>query len=157
MESIAHCTARLQRCPYSKGAQEGAPQAILVADRFHLLMNLGDATKRMFQSMGKELRELFTLYNKADKSAEPVSTTEDIRLKDEDVESIATPTINTNIELQLRFDKVKELFSQGYTIRKYIGMDFLPKKRGADLLILNHSSCSCCMKAIEENCIQNFM
>ena len=131
--------------PYSKGALEGAPQAIQVADRFHLLMNLGDATKKMFQSMGKELKELFTLYHNADKPVEPVSTPEDIRLSEVETENKATETINTNIELQLRFNKVKELFSQGYTIRaisrslhvtritirKYIGMDFLPKKNSS--------------------------
>ena len=131
--------------PYSKGAQEGAPQAIQVADRFHLLMNLGDATKRMFQSMGKQLRELFTLYHKADTSAEPVSATEDEVREEEDTETIPIETINTNIELQLRFNKVKELLAQGYTIRaiskslhmarvtirKYIGMDFLPQKKGS--------------------------
>lgn len=131
--------------PYSKGAQQGAPQAIQVADRFHLLMNLGDAIKGMFQSMGKELKELFTLYHKADTSVEPVSATADLGLKEEDTETIPTEMINTNIELQLRFNKVKELFGQGYTIRaisrslhmsrviirKYIWMDFLPKKRGS--------------------------
>lgn len=102
--------------PYSKGAQDGAPQAIQVADRFHLLMNLGDATKRMFQCMGKDLKTLFTLYHRTDTSVEPVSATEDIRLKKEDIETIPTKMINTNIEHQLRFNKVKELFSQGYTI-----------------------------------------
>lgn len=131
--------------PYSKGAREGAPQAIQVADRFHLLMNLGDATKKMFQSMGKELKELFTLYNKADKLIEPLSTMEDLMVTKEDTEIIQTETINTNVELQVRFNKVKELFSQGYTIRaisrslhiarvtirKYIGMDILPKKKGS--------------------------
>ena len=133
--------------PYSKGAQEGAPQAIQVADRFHLLMNLGDASKKMFQSMGKELKELFTLFHNADKLIEPISTTEELKLQEDDTEIMATvtETINTNIELQLRFNKVKELFSQGYsikaisrclqmqrvTIRKYIGMDSLPKKKGS--------------------------
>lgn len=131
--------------PYSKGAREGAPQAIQVADRFHLFMNLGDATKRMFQSMGKELKVLFTLHNNNERSTEPVSTTEELRLMEEHTETIPIETINTNIELQLRFNKVKELHSQGYTIRaisrsldmqrvtirKYITMDFLPKKKGS--------------------------
>lgn len=131
--------------PYSKGAREGAPQAIQVADRFHLFMNLGDATKKMFQSMGKELKVLFTLYNNTERSSEPVSTIQELRLMEEPAETIPIETINTNIELQLRFHKVKELYSQGYTlraisrslhmprvtIRKYIGMEFLPKKKGS--------------------------
>ena len=103
--------------PYSKGAQEGAPQAIQVADRFHLLMNLGDATKRMFQSMGKELKQLFTLYHKADTSVESISATEDRWIEGRRYRNHTSETINTSIELQLRFNKVKELFSQGYTIR----------------------------------------
>ena len=32
---------------YSEGAREGAPDAIQVADRFHLLKNLGDALERL--------------------------------------------------------------------------------------------------------------
>jgi transposase len=46
---------------YALGAQNGAPQAIQVADRFHLLMNLGEATKKVFQSKGKELKEAFKI------------------------------------------------------------------------------------------------
>lgn len=148
--------------PYSKGAHEGAPQAIQVADRFHLLMNLGDATKRIFQSMGKELKELFALYHKAEASVELTSATEDLVSTGEDIETIPTEEINTNIEHQLRFNNVKELFSQGYniraisrslhvsrvTIRKYIGMDFLPKKMSSRstnfdsfrLFLLHHSN-----------------
>ena len=49
--------------PYALGVKMGAPQARQVADRFHLLMNLGEATKRIFQSKGKELKEAFNLYN----------------------------------------------------------------------------------------------
>jgi len=49
--------------PYALGVKTGAPNANQVADRFHLLMNLGESTKRIFQAKGKELREIFTLYN----------------------------------------------------------------------------------------------
>jgi len=73
---------------------------------------------------------------------ELTSATEDLVSTGEDLETIPTQEINTNIEHQLRFNNVKELFSQGHniraisrslhvsrvTIRKYIGMDFLPKK-----------------------------
>lgn len=47
----------------------------MLVDRFHLLMNLGEATKRIFQSKGKELREVFTLYNA---SSSKVSKLEEI-------------------------------------------------------------------------------
>lgn len=68
-----HVIYRDRGGPYSKGAQEGAPQAIQVADRFHLLMNLVDAVKRMFQSMVKELKQLFKHYHQIDTSVEPGS------------------------------------------------------------------------------------
>ena len=41
---------------YSKAAELGAPQAIQVADRWHLLKNLGDALKRMLDKHNQELR-----------------------------------------------------------------------------------------------------
>jgi transposase len=54
--------------PYALAIQQGAPHSIQVADRFHLIMNLGEATKRMFQSNGKILKEavnnaVITSYN----------------------------------------------------------------------------------------------
>jgi transposase len=42
---------------YIKGATEGAPQAVQVADRWHLLRNLGDAMRRMVDRLGGKLRQ----------------------------------------------------------------------------------------------------
>jgi len=42
---------------YAQAAREGAPGAVQVADRWHLLKNLGDALKRMLDFNNKELRQ----------------------------------------------------------------------------------------------------
>jgi transposase len=41
---------------YSDGARAGAPQAIQVADRFHLLQNLTEALDQVFSAHGKALK-----------------------------------------------------------------------------------------------------
>lgn len=98
----------------------------------------------MFQSMGKELKEFYKLYHDIGKLVESVVETEAHILTGVHADAIPTESTSTNVELQLRFNKVKELHSQGYTIRaisrslhitritirKYIGMEFLAKKEG---------------------------
>jgi transposase len=42
---------------YAQGARKGAPQAQQVADRFHLLLNLREALKRLFERKHKVLQE----------------------------------------------------------------------------------------------------
>ncbi|HEV7380548.1 MAG TPA: ISL3 family transposase [Dyadobacter sp.] len=101
--------------PYALGVKAGAPNAIQVADRFHLLMNLADATKRMLQSKGKELREIFTLYN--DTAAETSDLVNSESLLQNTTERIST-TAHISIDKQHKFDIVKDLYSKGISIRK---------------------------------------
>jgi len=45
---------------YADGARQGAPDAQQVSDRFHLLVNLGDALKRMFERKHESLKLIAT-------------------------------------------------------------------------------------------------
>src|SRR5437899_1536153 len=42
---------------YAQGARKGAPTALQVADRFHILVNLYDALKRLFERKQDALQE----------------------------------------------------------------------------------------------------
>ena len=49
--------ARDRAGAYAKGAQDGAPEAVQVADRFHLLQNLAEALELVFTAHARELRD----------------------------------------------------------------------------------------------------
>lgn len=100
---------------YALGAQRGAPQAIQVADRFHLLMNLGEATKKVFQSKGKELKEAFKLFNDPRKFA--ISTIDMEKTPDHCLPEKEPILTTANVKRLYLFDKVKELQQEGIPIR----------------------------------------
>jgi len=50
--------ARDRASDYARGATEGAPEAVQVADRFHLLCNLHEALTRYLQRITPTLRRL---------------------------------------------------------------------------------------------------
>lgn len=104
--------------PYALGVKTGAPDAIQVADRFHLIMNLGEATKRVFQSKAKELKEVFKLYN--DPKRKDPALTEVAQPDEENLEPVATAisTASIGVHKQYLFDKVKELHANGITLRQ---------------------------------------
>jgi transposase len=56
---------------YAEGIRHGAPQAVQIVDRFHLVQNLGEALERFFLRYRRELNTLGTLLHQ---SSEPTPT-----------------------------------------------------------------------------------
>ena len=55
---------------YIKGAQAGAPQALQVADRWHLVHNLQEALVRLIERFGKPLKEAAKLLSSQQESGQ---------------------------------------------------------------------------------------
>jgi transposase len=125
---------------YAKGSREGAPDAIQVADRWHLLKNLGDALHRMMNKHNRELREA------AKQAAQSAETT------DENQQNESKNQPNSGSEdkeapsrYELNFLEVKRLQAEGRTIyaifritgihretiKKYFQFDTYPDRKEA--------------------------
>ena len=80
-------------------------------------MNLDEATKRVFQSKGKELREAFNLYNHP--PIENPQSDSIPQLNQNNIESRETALSSSDISVdrQYKFGTVKELHSKGFSIR----------------------------------------
>jgi transposase len=122
---------------YADGARQGAPDAIQVADRWHLLKNLGEMLLRVLTHHHRELKGLAQSLMLSQR--EPV----EIQSPPVATEVQSTPTVNPNSRRYARFVQTHELRAQGFTlsaiarqtgmdrktIRKYLNLTALPAYR----------------------------
>ena len=100
---------------YAEGATKGAPQAIQVADRWHLLKNLGEALKRMLEKHTAQLRiaaRELALEQQQRKYQKQVAATAKTEVVGPSV-ALSSPTAT----YALRFQEAKELLAEGHSIR----------------------------------------
>lgn len=113
---------------YAKGVTNGLPDAIQVADRWHLLKNMGDALKKLLERKRQEIKRNSTL-------STPIIATNDPA-------AIMKRITTDQSRRQQQMDQVKKLHSSGLgvrkiaaalkmsrvTIRKYLRLDVPPPK-----------------------------
>ena len=89
---------------YAKGVTNGLPEAIQVADRWHLLKNMGESLKKLLERKRQEMRRNDTI-------SKPVIATNNPA-------AIMQRITNDQTRRQQQLDEVKRLHSSGLGIRK---------------------------------------
>jgi hypothetical protein len=122
---------------YMEGATTGAPEAVQIADRFHLIRNLVDTLKRMLEKQGKVLREAVRAVSCEPQPAISAPHTEEKPVKPEMDKGESALSLS-----DVRFEEVKALHQQGWrqrrvaqhlnlsrqTVRKYFALETRPKR-----------------------------
>jgi transposase len=115
---------------YAEGASQGAPEAVQVADRWHLLSNVADALKRIFAAYPQALRPPSA---PAEREGQPGTTAPPgqsdvagVLVHAEAMPALARPVALTHAEQrqhqcqqrrQARYDHVQTLAAQGVSLR----------------------------------------
>lgn len=106
---------------YSQAAELGAPQAIQVADRWHLLKNLGEALKRLLDKHNQELhlvaRDIAQAKRDEEQAEESTSQSIEITEQKPEVDCTLPKEEEPLSKYELNFREVKRLKSQGHSIR----------------------------------------
>jgi transposase len=132
----AEIICRDRASDYAKAATEGAPQATQIADRWHLLKNLGEALQRLLNQHRSTLRQAAKQVQ-----AETVSAIPMIIQPNEPVSTAASSDRSpTAARRQQWYDDVRQLAAQGYskraiarqmninraTVERYLAADQVP-------------------------------
>lgn len=96
---------------YAKGAREGAPKAQQVADRWHLLKNLGDAIRRMMDKYNRELRQAAQQVSELKEPVDESDPNKTVGL------SANLPESSSPSKCELNFLEIKRLRTEGHSIR----------------------------------------
>jgi transposase len=99
---------------YAQAGTAGAPQAIQVADRFHLLMNLRETVERFFDRHQADLRKVRLHAPAPTSTSSGAARTEDAVHSDTHVTPSEAPVISET-RRQARFAEVRALKEQGWS------------------------------------------
>jgi len=144
-----HTVSRDRASAYSLGIRNWAPDAIQVADRFHLLVNLTDAFQRSLRRHSPVIKKCFEEMGSGQTGLQKPEEEKVIKETEQefgDTPSLSSPTEgearmvgNVSPHRQFKFQKARELHKAGYgikaiakqlgagrgTIRKYLASECL--------------------------------
>lgn len=113
---------------YSDAINKAAPTAIQVADRFHLLVNVGDALERVVVRHARELRipdqeQALPAPTFLQSSPEPVADLPGRQVRQASATGARLQEAETRRALRLaKYERVRELKRQGYSMRQIEGI-----------------------------------
>jgi transposase len=106
----AEVITRDRATAYAQAAREAAPEAVQVADRWHLLKNVRDALERVLHRRTSAIRSLFS-------SPKPVPSARPAQDEAKGRPSAGAPE-ESQRRREDRFERVRRLHEEGYSLRR---------------------------------------